>query len=106
MVNDETEDWCGTPGDPNPYSSPEESGRADDDTMSALHGQTAHEITRFLKYGTPRAKLAVIDKAIKFLKDNSITTVIGRSKNLKKMEESLPSVEELEALMKLTPGDN
>jgi hypothetical protein len=105
MATDDTEDWWGTPTDPNPHSSPEESGRADDSTMSDLHGQTAHEISRFLKYGTPRAKLAAIDKAIKFLKDNSITTTLGRSKGLQKVADALPSVEDLEALMRLTPDN-
>jgi hypothetical protein len=103
MAKDDTEDWWGTPTDPNPYSSPEEGGRADDDTMGDLHGRTAHEIARFLKYGTPRARLAAIDKAIKFLKDNSVTSTIGRSRSLQKVADSLPSVDELEALMRLTP---
>lgn len=97
------EDWS-LPGDPNPFSGPEGDGRASEDSMANLHGQTAHEIARFLKYGTPRLKLATIDKAIKFLKDNSITTTI-QSKSLKRVEDALPSVEELEKLMRLTPDN-
>ena len=99
MAQDETEDWS-LPGDPNPFS-----GKASEDTLDDLHGQTAHEIHRFLKYGTTRLKLAAIDKAIKFLKDNSITTTIGMSPRLKKVEDALPSVDELEALMRLTPDN-
>jgi hypothetical protein len=92
--------------DPNPFGGPKEAGVADDETMGDLHGRTAHELTRMMTYGNARIKLAAINASIKFLKDNSITTTIKPNNPAGKVLSALPSVEELERLMKLSPGND
>lgn len=93
-------------GDPDPLSGPAEEGIADDETMGSLHGRTAHELTRMMTYGNVRTKLAAISASIKFLKDNNITSSIKPNNPTGKVLSALPSVEELERLMRLSPGQN
>ena len=92
--------------DPDPFGGPAEDGVAGDETMGNLHGRTAHELTRMMTYGNARVKLSAINAAIKFLKDNSITTTIKPNTPTGKVLSALPSVDELERLMKLSPGQN
>jgi len=92
--------------DPDPFGGPAEDGIAGDETMGNLHGRTAHELTRMMTYGNVRTKLAAINASIKFLKDNSITSSIKPNNPAGKVLSALPSVEELERLMRLSPGQN
>jgi hypothetical protein len=92
-------------GDPFPGSVPAVSGIADDETMGDLHGVAAHELKRLMTYGNVRTKLAAISLTVKFLKDNHILTTVkkgGKNPGSKALD-ALPSVEELERLMRLTP---
>ena len=51
----------------------------------------------------PRERLAAIDRAMKFLRDNNITSTIEASVPLQDIKASMPSADELERLMQLTP---
>jgi hypothetical protein len=103
MSTDGLEEFSLT-NDPDPFSGPDGEGVADDGTMGNLHGRTAHELTRMMTYGSVKVKLSAINASIKFLKDNNITTTIKPNNPSGKVLEALPSVEELERLMRLSPG--
>jgi len=106
MLMDDPQESPDLIGDPDPLSGPAEEGIADDETMGSLHGRTAHELTRMMTYGNVRTKLAAINASIKFLKDNGITSSIKPNNPTGKVLSALPSVEELERLMRLSPGQN
>jgi hypothetical protein len=99
----EPKEWFICPDDPNPYDGPALDGRAADGAMGDLHGRTAHEIARLLRYGTVRTKLATLGHSIKFLKDNNITSQLKADNASAQVLKALPTVEELERIMTNSP---
>jgi len=47
--------------------------------------------------------MAAVDRALRFLKDNNITASLQAAPDLGRIRDSLPTAEELERLMKMTP---
>lgn len=103
-MSDEKE-WFEVPFDPHPDSQRDQVGRAAEDELAELHGATAYELSRMVKYGNIRTKLAAISHSIKFLKDNNITAQIKASGGTKTLLSNLPTVEELERIMQNSPGN-
>lgn len=58
---------------------------------------------QMLQSDDPRDVREAINQAMKFLKDNNITTSIDASPALANIERLLPSADELEKLMTMTP---
>jgi NADPH:quinone reductase-like Zn-dependent oxidoreductase len=56
-----------------------------------------------LRSDDPRERLAAVDRALKFLKDNNITSTVEASVPLQDIRAAMPTAEELEKLMSLTP---
>ncbi len=77
--------------------------RASEDALAALHGAVAETISDFLQDDDPRQRLAAVDRAIRFLKDNNITATVEASEPLRSIADQLPTAEELEKLMQLSP---
>jgi hypothetical protein len=102
-MKEETE-WFNCPFDPHPDSKRDEVGRASEDELAELHGATAHELSRMVKYGNMRTKLAAISHSIKFLKDNNITASLKASGGTKALLKNLPTAEELERIMQNSPS--
>jgi hypothetical protein len=84
---------------------PEEVNRpkASEDELSSLHGSTAQNLSTLMQDEDVKVKLAAISLSIKFLKDNHITAGIRTSPTLKRLEEELPTPEELERIMRNSP---
>lgn len=77
--------------------------RASEDLLAQIHGMVGRELIDQLQAEDPSTRLSAIDKAMKFLKDNSITATIEASVPLAALQQSMPSAEELEKLMTMTP---
>ncbi len=77
--------------------------RASEDLLAQLHGLVGYELLDQLRADDPQARLAAVDRAMKFLKDNSITSTIEASVPLHDIQASMPTAEELEKLMTMTP---
>lgn len=77
--------------------------RASEELLSQLHGLIGEELVAMLKSNEPRERLAGVDRALKFLKDNGITASVGASVPLETIANSLPTAEELERLMMMSP---
>jgi hypothetical protein len=81
--------------------------RATEDLLATLHSDTATQISELMKHENPSVRLQAAGLAIRLLKDNGITAQLEASEGLKEiqaqMRSSLPSREELEGLMQLTP---
>jgi Fe2+ or Zn2+ uptake regulation protein len=62
-----------------------------------------YELMQQLRSDDPRERLAAVDRALKFLKDNNITSTVEASVPLQDIRAAMPTAEELEKLMSLTP---
>ena len=77
--------------------------RASEDLLAQLHGMVGYELMQQLRSDDPRERLAAVDRALKFLKDNNITSTVEASVPLQDIRAAMPTAEELEKLMSLTP---
>lgn len=77
--------------------------RSSEDFLASLHGLVGEKIMQMLQSDDPRDVREAINQAMKFLKDNNITTSIDASPALANIERLLPSADELEKLMTMTP---
>jgi len=77
--------------------------RASEDLLAQLHGLVGYELMQQLRSDDPRERLAAVDRALKFLKDNNITSTVEASVPLQDIRAAMPTAEELEKLMSLTP---
>jgi hypothetical protein len=77
--------------------------RASEDLLAALHGLVGENIKQLLLSDDPRDIRDGISLGLKFLKDNNITATLDASTPLADIQAALPSAEELERLMTLTP---
>lgn len=77
--------------------------RSSEDLLAQLHGMVGRELIEQLNAEDPRERLAAVDRAMRFLKDNSITSTVDASVPLRDIQASMPTAEELERLMTMTP---
>lgn len=77
--------------------------RASEEVLAQLHGMIGEELIGALQSDCPRERMAAVDRALKFLKDNNITASIQAAPDLERIRDSLPTAEDLERLMKMTP---
>jgi hypothetical protein len=77
--------------------------RASEALLAQIHGLVGQEIVSLLHSDDPRERIAGLDRAMRFLKDNNITSTIEASVPIQQIQDSLPSHEELERLMTMTP---
>jgi hypothetical protein len=77
--------------------------RASEDFLSSLHGLVGEQIKQLLLSEDPRDIKMGIDAGLKFLKDNSITATVDNSAPIAQIKDLLPTKDELEALMTMTP---
>ena len=81
--------------------------RATEDLLASLHNEAANGILELLQDENPNVRAQGLGLAIRFLKDNGITAQLEASDGLKEiqaqMRASIPTREELESLMQLTP---
>lgn len=61
------------------------------------------ELARQLRSDDDKVRLAAVDRALRFLKDNNITSTVEASTPLQDIRAAMPTAEELERLMTLTP---
>lgn len=77
--------------------------RASEDLLAQLHGMVGYELLQQLRSDDPRERMGAVDRAMKFLKDNNITSTVEASVPLQDIKAAMPTAEELERLMTLTP---
>ena len=77
--------------------------RASEALLGQIHGLVGAEIVSLLHSDDPRERIAGLDRAMKFLKDNNITATVEASVPLQDIQQALPTAEELEKLMMMTP---
>lgn len=77
--------------------------RASEALLAQIHGLVGQEIVSLLHSDDPRERIAGLDRAMRFLKDNNITSTLDASVPIQQIHASLPSHEELERLMTMTP---
>jgi len=77
--------------------------RSSEDLLAQLHGMVGRELLDQLSADDPQTRLSAVDRALKFLKDNAITSTVEASVPLQQIQDSLPTAEELEKLMTMTP---
>jgi hypothetical protein len=77
--------------------------RASEDLLALLHGMVGSELMKQLQSDDAKERLYAVDRALRFLKDNNITSTIGASVPLQRIQAAMPTPEELEKLMQLTP---
>jgi hypothetical protein len=77
--------------------------RASEDLLAQLHGMVGHELLNQLQSEDDRTRLSAVDRAMKFLKDNNITSTVEASVPLQQIQAAMPTADELERLMQLTP---
>ena len=77
--------------------------RASEELLAQIHGLVGQEIVSLLHSDDPRERIAGLDRAMKFLKDNQITATLEASVPLQDIQAQLPTAEELEKLMMMTP---
>lgn len=63
----------------------------------------ADELKTMLESDDDKVRMAGIDRAMKFLKDNNITSTLEASTPLQDIHKAMPTAAELEKLMQLTP---
>ena len=80
--------------------------RASEDFLALLHQEVARKLHEMIASEDPKEAQAALSQAIKFLKDNAITATV-ETKELDTLSEAtrdkLPTMEELERMMQLTP---
>ena len=77
--------------------------RASEELLAQIHGLVADEIKEMLRSDDPKERIAGLDRAMKFLKDNAITATLGSATPINEIKNALPTPEELERLMLMTP---
>ena len=77
--------------------------RSSEDFLGSLHGLLGKQIEQLLLSDDPRDIKAGIDAGLKFLKDNGITATVENSTPIARIKDLLPTKDELEALMTMTP---
>lgn len=77
--------------------------RASEDLLAQLHGLVGFELIEQLQSEDPRTRIAAVDRAMRFLKDNNITSSVEASVPLQTIQANLPTADELEKLMTMTP---
>ena len=77
--------------------------RSSEDFLGSLHGLVGEQIKQLLLSDDPREIKAGIDAGLKFLKDNNITATVENSTPIAEIKNLLPTKDELEALMTMTP---
>jgi hypothetical protein len=77
--------------------------RASEDLLAQLHGMVGKELLNQLHSEDPKERLFAIDRTLRFLKDNNITSTIEASVPIQEIRAAMPTAEELEKLMQLTP---
>ena len=77
--------------------------RASEDLLAQLHGLVGYELVEQLQSEDPKTRIAAVDRAMRFLKDNNITSTVEASVPLQTIQTNLPSADELEKLMTMTP---
>jgi hypothetical protein len=77
--------------------------RASEDLLAQIHGMVGREILDQLHSEDPIARANALSQAMRFLKDNNITSTVQASVPLQKIQAAMPTANELEKLMQLTP---
>jgi hypothetical protein len=77
--------------------------RASEDLLAQIHGLVGRELIDALNADEPSTRMQAIDRALKFLKDNSITATVDASVPLQELQRAMPTADELEKLMTMTP---
>ena len=77
--------------------------RASEDFLGSIHGLVGEQITALLTSENPRDVYNGIQFALKFLKDNNISAQLEASEPMQNVAKMLPTAEELEKLMTMTP---
>lgn len=77
--------------------------RASEEILAQIHGLVADEIKAMLESDDLKIRVAGLDRAMKFLKDNQITSTLADPTPISAIQQALPTREELEKLMTMTP---
>ena len=77
--------------------------RASEEYLGQLHGLVAMQIMELMQSENPRDVKDGIAMGLKFLKDNNITATLDASAPMNDIKQMLPSADELEKLMSMTP---
>ena len=77
--------------------------RASEDFLAQLHGMVGEQIRQLLMSDDPRDIKAGIDAGMKFLRDNNITATLDTSPAMGDIQKLMPTREELENLLTMTP---
>ena len=77
--------------------------RATEDFLAGIHGLVAEQIRVLLQSPDPREVKEGINMGMRFLRDNNITATVDTSPDLNQINSLLPSAQELEKLMTMTP---
>lgn len=81
--------------------------RAPEEMLAQIHGEVAQGISELINSDHPNSKVKGLELALKFLKDNHITTQIGASPETERLAALAHDTtrEDLEKLMQFTPDD-
>lgn len=77
--------------------------RASEEYLAQLHGLVAMQIMEMMQSENPRDVKEGVALGLKFLKDNNITATVEASAPMTDIKSMLPSADELEKLMSMTP---
>ena len=77
--------------------------RSSEDLLAQLHGLVGRELLDQLNADEPQARLAAVDRAMRFLRDNNITSTLAAPTPLADIQKAIPTADELEKLMTMTP---
>tara|TARA_B000000565_G_scaffold253887_1_gene231252 strand:+ start:1286 stop:1627 length:342 start_codon:yes stop_codon:yes gene_type:complete len=78
--------------------------RCSEDQLAQLHGLVGEQIAELMQSDNPRDRKDAIMMGIKFLKDNNVTASLNAAPALADISTKLPSADELEKLMTMTPN--
>ena len=78
--------------------------RCSEDQLAHLHGLVGEQIAELMQSDNPRDRKDAIMMGIKFLKDNNVTASLNAAPALADISTKLPSADELEKLMTMTPN--
>lgn len=78
--------------------------RASEELLAQLHGMVGQALLEGLRSEDEMVRNYAIKDAMRFLKDNNITATLNSSPQLRDIKSELPTAEELERLMTLTPN--
>jgi len=77
--------------------------RATEESLGDIHHLVSAEIADMLQDPDPRQRREGVMLALKFLKDNNISCQLAASAPMASMAANLPTADELEKLMSMTP---